>query len=66
MTDDRRWEYQFVRVVVNAPTDAATLSALGAQGWRVVHVATLPEDRGVVQVLVERELIPPAATRSRV
>lgn len=61
MTDltDRRWEYQFVRIVANDPHDANKLSALGAQGWRVIAVTHLPEERLVLQVLVERALIPP-------
>jgi hypothetical protein len=53
--DDRRWEYQFARVTPN-DQGATTLSALGAKGWRVVHVTVPLGDAGVVHALLEREL----------
>ncbi len=39
----------------NDPQSVAALSALGADGWRVLSVTTLSDDRGAVQVLLERE-----------
>jgi hypothetical protein len=58
--DDRRWEYQFARVTPDVHGTTA-LSALGAKGWRVVHVTVPGEDRGVVHALLERERVPPDA-----
>ncbi len=57
--DQRRWEYQFVRVPAS-DQGTATLSKLGVEGWRVAHVT--PADQGAVHALLERS-IPEGASR---
>lgn len=49
--DHRRWEYRFLRVTPDDQS-AAKLSALGAEGWRVVHVTQA--DPGALHAVLER------------